>query len=182
MPFYRFNSKLPTFLLLNYYRLQITIGTQEEVLNAFQVVTLAVKNITSGITVSGSKPFAAFSGNMCGARHTWESGDYTMVRFDFNSKINYLIDNITADHRLGYEVSVGSIRLYWRSAISDRLEHERNDGNCWRTAVSPKRRRVSDVQRQHFHHSQIELSRTIDSTRSGMANYPLLIVIGFADR
>ena len=66
--------------------LQIRIGTQESLLNALQVVTLAVNSITSGTTVSGSKPFAAFSGNMCGAMHTRDSGDYAMVLFDFSSK------------------------------------------------------------------------------------------------
>lgn len=46
--------------------LQVTIDSQQVTLNALQVVTLAIKDIISGITISGNKPFAAFSGNMAG--------------------------------------------------------------------------------------------------------------------
>ena len=59
---------------------QITIGSQQVTLNALQVATLAIDDITSGIAVFGSKPFAAFSGSMAGIVSTTDhSMSYTMV-------------------------------------------------------------------------------------------------------
>lgn len=63
--------------------LQITIGNQQVTLNALQVVTLAVRfEITSGISVSGNKPFAAFSGNMAGMVQAEDAFSYVMVMIE----------------------------------------------------------------------------------------------------
>jgi hypothetical protein len=63
---------------------QITIGSQKVTLNALQVVTLAVNRITSGISVIGSKPFAAFSGTMYG--YLTGSSNYAIVVYYYNLK------------------------------------------------------------------------------------------------
>ncbi len=49
-------------------------------LNALQVVSLATKSVLSGIRISGNKPFAAFSGNMCGNMVNSDACGYAMVR------------------------------------------------------------------------------------------------------
>lgn len=59
-------SNLFNYFLTIHSVLQITIGNQQVTLNALQVVTLAIKYFTSGNSINGNKPFAAFSGNMCG--------------------------------------------------------------------------------------------------------------------
>jgi hypothetical protein len=48
-------------------------------LNASQLVTFAVEKITSGMSVTGNKPFAAFSGNMLGYLTPLWNNDYMMV-------------------------------------------------------------------------------------------------------
>lgn len=62
---------------------QITIGVQQVSLNALQVVTLAIRGIISGITITGTKPFAAFSGNMFAKMRPTDQHNYiTVIRFD----------------------------------------------------------------------------------------------------
>ena len=84
------NVRCDEMLHLRYYRLivfhfvlQITIGDQNVTANALQVVTLAVRYTISGITVTGSKPFVAFSGNMYGCGQVTDNADngqnYAMV-------------------------------------------------------------------------------------------------------
>jgi hypothetical protein len=55
------------------------IGSQQVTLNALQVVTLAIRDIISGIYVNGNKPFAAFSGNMKEFGDNTGITDYVMV-------------------------------------------------------------------------------------------------------
>ena len=92
---------------------QISIGTQQVTLNALQVVTLATLNATSGITVTGSKPFAAYSGNMCGAFFLQApSCDHIMVCVTILTlrflKVIWKIfrDNIATNCRMGYSISI----------------------------------------------------------------------------
>lgn len=58
---------------------QISIGDEQVLLNALQVVTLAVRNLTSGIDITGDKPFATFSGNMGGEVQETDDPNYMMV-------------------------------------------------------------------------------------------------------
>ncbi len=62
--------------------LQITINNQSVILTALQVVTLSVKLNTSGFTIIGNKPFAAYSGNMCDAIQGDDTSDYLAVKFN----------------------------------------------------------------------------------------------------
>lgn len=59
--------------------IQITIDNQQVRLDALQVVTLAVKQVVSGITIDGNKPFAAYSGNICADIQPDYFVDYVVV-------------------------------------------------------------------------------------------------------
>jgi hypothetical protein len=61
------------------YCFQIIIRNQTVTINALQVVSLEVCGIASGITVSGSKPFAAYSGNKFPFDESTQEADLEMV-------------------------------------------------------------------------------------------------------
>lgn len=61
---------------------QITINDQRTALNEWMLLAFAKSNyFTSGMRVTGTKPFAAFSGNTCGHSLGTELCNYAVVSF-----------------------------------------------------------------------------------------------------
>ena len=108
------------FIILESFLQQISIGSQQVTLNALQVVTFASRNVTSGTIIAGSKPFAAYSGNICGDIFgQCETCDYVMVLCVTIFNFAFLKSNMENIYRQRcYRLPYGVLNIHWFRSCS----------------------------------------------------------------